>query len=56
VPADRPRDAEVERLLALGARLVADRRRPDGGGWVTLRDADGYELCVQRGPDEVATA
>lgn len=46
------RDEEVERLLGLGAELVADRRRPDGSGWVTLRDPDGYEMCIQRGPEE----
>lgn len=28
-PADVARDAEVERLLGLGATLVVDRRRPD---------------------------
>jgi predicted enzyme related to lactoylglutathione lyase len=47
-PVDRSREEEVERLVALGATVVADRTRADGGGWVTLRDADGYELCVQR--------
>ncbi|MFD4371204.1 VOC family protein [Streptomyces sp. NPDC058486] len=32
------RDAEVERLLKLGATLVADRREPDGAGWAVLAD------------------
>ena len=49
---DRTRDEEVERLLALGAEMVADARKPDGCGWVTLRDPDGYELCVQRSKAE----
>ena len=30
------RELELERLLALGAREVADRRLPDGSGWVVL--------------------
>ncbi|MGH3658665.1 MAG: VOC family protein [Micromonosporaceae bacterium] len=48
-PADRTRDAEVERLLGLGAKLVADHRVPDGRGWVVLADPDGNEFCVERG-------
>ncbi|MDQ3733559.1 MAG: hypothetical protein M3400_06085, partial [Actinomycetota bacterium] len=32
-PTDRTRDEEVARLLALGASLIDDRRRPDGTGW-----------------------
>jgi Glyoxalase-like domain len=43
------RDAEMARILALGATLVADRRRPDGGGWVVLADPEGNEFCVERG-------
>lgn len=37
-PQDRTRDEEVERLLALGATLVDDRRNPDGRGWAVLAD------------------
>ena len=48
VPTDRSREAEVERLLALGATQVADHRRPDGTGWITLADPEGNELCVLR--------
>jgi len=55
-PADGTRDAEVERLLGLGATLVADRRRPDGTGWVVLADPEGNEFCVCRGPAERAAA
>ncbi|MGW4897181.1 VOC family protein [Kitasatospora sp. NPDC004240] len=47
-PQDRTRDEEVERLLALGATLVGDHRRPDGKGWVTLADIEGNEFCVER--------
>ena len=51
-PTDRTRDAEVVRLLGLGARQLADHRRPDGGGWVTLADPEGNEFCVLRGTSE----
>ncbi|HEY9374838.1 VOC family protein [Streptomyces sp.] len=47
-PQDRTRDEEVERLLRLGATLVADHRRPDGLGWATLADPEGNEFCVER--------
>jgi hypothetical protein len=47
-PTERTRDAEVEWLLSLGARRVADHRRPDGTGWVTLADPEGNEFCVER--------
>ncbi|MEV6670828.1 VOC family protein [Streptomyces sp. NPDC051162] len=53
-PKDRPRDAEVERLLSLGATLVLDHRRPDGTGWVTLADLEGNEFCVERSAAERA--
>lgn len=43
---DTSRDAEVERLLSLGASLVADRRKPDGWGWVVLADPAGNEFCI----------
>jgi hypothetical protein len=43
------RDAEMARILGLGATLVDDRRRPDGGGWVVLADPEGNEFCVERG-------
>lgn len=43
---DLPRDAEVDRLLALGATMVADRREPDGSGWAVLGDPEGNEFCV----------
>ncbi|WP_407554507.1 VOC family protein [Streptomyces sp. Pv4-95] len=51
-PQDRSRDEEVERLLALGASLVADHRRADGTGWVTLADIEGNEFCVERSASE----
>ncbi|MFF3350024.1 VOC family protein [Streptomyces sp. NPDC002779] len=53
-PTDRTRDEEVERVLALGATLVDDRRTPDGKGWVVLADPEGNEFCVERGAAERA--
>ncbi|MCD0447564.1 VOC family protein [Glycomyces sp. A-F 0318] len=51
-PEDRTRDEEVERLLALGATLYEDHRRPDGTGWATLLDPEGNEFCVERSDAE----
>jgi Glyoxalase-like domain len=53
-PTDRSRDEEVERLLGIGATLVADHRRPDGTGWVVLADPEGNELCIERSAAERA--
>jgi hypothetical protein len=44
-PTDRDRDAEIERILGLGATLVDDRRRGDKG-WAVLADPEGNEFCV----------
>ncbi|MCP3803017.1 VOC family protein [Allokutzneria sp. A3M-2-11 16] len=43
---DRPRDAEIERLLGIGATLLEDKREPDGTGWAVLGDPEGNEFCV----------
>ncbi len=48
------REAEVERLLGLGAIFVADRRNPDGTGWAVLADPEGNEFCVLRSDSERA--
>ncbi|SIR86931.1 VOC family protein [Micromonospora avicenniae] len=48
------RDQEVERLLGLGATLVADRRNPDGSGWAVLADPEGNEFCVLRSESDRA--
>lgn len=45
-PTDGTQAAELERLIGLGATEVADHRRPDGGGWMTLADPEGNEFCV----------
>jgi predicted enzyme related to lactoylglutathione lyase len=51
-PVDRTRDEEVERLIALGAAIDSDHRRPDGTGWVVLTDPEGNEFCVERSTAE----
>ncbi|MGN7248482.1 VOC family protein [Janibacter anophelis] len=38
-------DAEVQRLTAVGAQVVAERSMGDFR-WVTLTDPDGNEFCV----------
>jgi predicted enzyme related to lactoylglutathione lyase len=40
------REQEVERVVALGASQLADHRRPDGSGWITLADPEGNEFCI----------
>ena len=54
VQPDQPRDAEVDRLVRLGAKLVDDQRRADGTGWVVLSDPAGNEFCVERSEAERA--
>ena len=49
---DTTRDAEVDRLTGLGAKVVDDQRRPDGTGWVVLADPAGNEFCVERSEAE----
>ncbi|MBK8868750.1 MAG: VOC family protein [Dermatophilaceae bacterium] len=47
-PTDRDRDAEVERVLALGASMVDDRRDGPDFGWAVLADPEGNEFCILR--------
>ncbi len=54
VPTDRRRDAEIDRVVAHGARQVADRRKPDGSGWMVLADPEGNEFCILRSDEERA--
>ncbi|MCH7229594.1 VOC family protein [Glycomyces sp. L485] len=49
---DTTRDEEVERLIGIGAALVADHRTDDGKGWVVLADPEGNEFCVERSEAE----
>ncbi|GAA0513183.1 glyoxalase [Paractinoplanes deccanensis] len=55
-PADGTRDAELARLLGLGATVVDDRRKVDGTGWVVLADPEGNEFCILRSDAEIASA
>jgi hypothetical protein len=43
--------AEVDRLVELGAAIVG---RVDEGGsfWTVMRDVEGNEFCVLRGPED----
>lgn len=50
---DQPRDAEIERVVGLGARVLEDRRRPDGSGWAVMTDPEGNEFCLLRSAAEV---
>src|ERR1700728_4807036 len=46
-PTDRDQDAELERLLAAGAKLV-DIGQPDQASWHVLADPEGNEFCLLR--------
>jgi predicted enzyme related to lactoylglutathione lyase len=48
------RDEEVERLLAIGATVIDDRRNEDGTGWAVMGDPEGNEFCVLRSAEERA--
>jgi predicted enzyme related to lactoylglutathione lyase len=48
------RDEFVERMLTLGGTVFEDHRKPDGTGWVTMRDPEGNEFCVERSAAERA--
>ncbi|WP_405149148.1 VOC family protein [Sphaerisporangium sp. NBC_01403] len=52
VPTERTRDEEVERAIALGAKLYEDHRTAEGPGWVTLLDPEGNEFCIERSQAE----
>jgi glyoxalase superfamily protein len=53
-PSTGTRDEELARLIALGATVVDDLRKPDGTGWVVLADPEGNEFCILRSNAEVA--
>jgi hypothetical protein len=53
-PTDRSRDEEIERVVGLGATKVADRRNPDGTGWMVLADPAGNLFCIVRSDEERA--
>jgi hypothetical protein len=45
-PGDGRRDAEVERLVGLGASVLRRVKEP-AGEWVVMADPEGNEFCVQ---------
>jgi len=51
-PTDRARDAEIERVIALGAVPLHDLRNDDGSGWLVLADPEGNEFCILRSQAE----
>lgn len=53
-PTDRDRDAEVQRILDLGATMVDDRREGADKGWAVLADPEGNEFCVLRRLDDAS--
>lgn len=53
---DSTREVEVERLVGLGACVMADYRNADGTGWVVMADPEGNEFCVERSAAEHSTA
>ena len=53
-PSDRRRDEEINRVVALGATEIVDRRNPDGTGWMVLADPAGNRFCIVRSDDERA--
>lgn len=55
-PIDRRRDEEIKRVLALGATEVADRRHPDGSGWMVLADPAGNQFCIVQSDAERSDA
>ncbi|WP_300342445.1 VOC family protein [Nesterenkonia sp.] len=54
-PRGGTRDAEIERVRALGAAEVADHRGiyGPGSGWVVFSDPEGNLFCVLRSDAEV---
>ncbi|MGH3150939.1 MAG: VOC family protein [Streptosporangiaceae bacterium] len=48
-PRPELRDEEIRRIMALGATMIDDRRKPGGTGWAVLADPEGNEFCVERG-------
>ncbi|MBN9612065.1 MAG: VOC family protein, partial [Actinobacteria bacterium] len=45
---------EIERVIGLGAKLIADRRGiyGPGSGWAVLADPEGNQFCVLRSEAE----
>ena len=37
---------EAEKIRDTAGNHLADHRRPDGSGWITLADPEGNEFCI----------
>ena len=46
-PVEGDQEAELGRLLGLGATIVDDRRALKPGGWVVMADPEGNEFCLE---------
>jgi len=57
-PRSGTRDEEIERVRAMGAVEVADRRGQwgPGSGWVVFNDPEGNEFCILRSEAELESA
>jgi len=51
VPNEGRQQEEFDRLVALGARIVDDRRAVEPGGWVVMTDPEGNEFCLEGGSE-----
>jgi hypothetical protein len=51
-PVDPRPDEAIERVLGMRASQVADRRNPDGTGWVVLADPAGNLFYIVRSDEE----
>jgi predicted enzyme related to lactoylglutathione lyase len=49
-PAGESQSEEVARIVALGARIVDDRRHATDGGWVVMADPEGNEFDIEASP------
>jgi predicted enzyme related to lactoylglutathione lyase len=45
LPPDDDQQAELARLVGLGATVLADQ--PPGAGWIILADPEGNEFCLE---------
>ena len=54
-PRSETQAAEIERVLGLGATLIADRRGiyGPGSGWAVFADPEGNQFCVLRSEQEL---
>jgi predicted enzyme related to lactoylglutathione lyase len=49
LPSEVAAAREVDRLAALGATIIDDRRGVTPGGWVVMADPEGNEFCLEGG-------